>query len=435
MSAERYLSVLNKINREFEPMWTSFKKLQNINIFIQPQNENFLVIIALKSLFFSFSLNNVKLNLKNIKFDGFDLIFKIFRYNLFFTDFENSCFYWKSGCCNLDKFKEYGVCLSIGNRVFDTKQRRDFITISQNSEQSAVLIDSCEFLNINFLESEVKFYIGNFITDYSTASSIIVNNSLLSNISYFDSFIRNDLNVNTGSNHWLYWRNNNCYNLTGFKEASSKNFSIWNFHFVDIFNSTMLNTNKLLFSNIYKFNMSDCRIIDQMLSLTEESYFSISSISLVINGVVLNGSYSNNRLFNLTGNIQIRNLTLGEIQLFNVGIFFISGNVVNAVEIEDLSIELNKIEYMQQESLTNNQYGQQQFLVVEFFRTVRMKRVKIINNSNKNIFGIWMYSIAQYLICTEIFLNLNDSPKSSLWFKINAVPKIYLQKSKLIRSP
>lgn len=387
-SVNLYLSQLNTMNEESEIVWKFLSKLSEISITIQPLYASSNVFFAIKTSNFIFYLNNINLLLSNIHFDGIDLTLNSY---FWFRNPDEGCVYWKLACCYIEIIKELGFCEPYEGLNLVQIKRIDFITLY--SKKNNLIIQSCKFENFDFLRINIGSYVGSFISDYSIQSYIKVTNSVFSNFELTDFFIKNQISIETfnfmAALGEFYWVNNTCnsFFIKDVISAGTKSiFYLYFYSFANIINSSFVNIGSLcLFSLLSQVVIFNCQAEENRTwDLIQESYISINAYDMNISNTIIKGKFSHQRMFNFTGNLLIKNISLEYIELKNYGYFFIYGERNSELIIEDLNVHLSEI-----------QFERQEFFVIQNFGLLSMTKIKLRNSSKKKLY---IFSISKIMV-------------------------------------
>lgn len=274
---------LGKLNQTGFPIWQVFKKISGLQINMRPYDLNKTVLIAIKTIFFSFQINDYTLNLQNINFNGNDIVFRSMT--------QHPCLYWKIGCCVL-----FPTACSLIISRYSGSMTHIFEMIN---DDGIFFISNCQFTNMTLkkclLVDGISYCSNGFMLLSTQFCYVKIENSHFENISYISFFIGaiNQKGTNTfyGQRNFI-WKNNTLIKVNwGPFDSDNSTFSLSNMgqaSFVDSYFDSIFDFLKI--SNSFEVLLENNIFIQK----TQKSYFesnnylSISSYFININNNIIN---------------------------------------------------------------------------------------------------------------------------------------------------
>lgn len=337
-NATYYLSKLNDLNSRSMVYWTVFEGLFGIGINIIPVNSSTSIIIAIKTLLVSFSLNDIYFRIENLIFNGGDLQLHYFEIP--------ECYYWKIGCCLEESNQITEPDMDCGFpeiSYFSPVQNNVFVI---NGFNPVFKISFCSFLNLNLVKVYRSFYMNAFLIDKSLTADIMIENSIFSNIQV-KSFLFGNYQIQSihgFSGKFL------CYNNTITKLQNQNH--IFEFYFlyqITIKNSKFEEVNRLIFLYLNLLFIFENNLMKEHNNgfYSNGDLINSNSLKILFFNNTFEGIYNNLQIFSLGGSlITIQKIVLNLIYLANSCFAFSS--TWSKIWIEDLVLNILELEKSEQ---------------------------------------------------------------------------------------
>lgn len=386
---------LEKLNQTNFPIWQVFKNISGLQINMRPYDLNKTVLIAIRTLLFSFQINNYTLSLQNINFDANDITFRLIS--------KPSCLYWEIGCCILTP----GVCTLI------LSKSSGYMThIFELFDEDGILVISyCKFSNMILkrclIKDGIRYCSNGFMLIDSPFANVKIENSYFEKINYISFFIGANINIQGIiyiSERNFIWTNNTLILVNSAPYSSDNStfclngmgqVSFLNSFFDSIFDFLKMTTT-------FDIRLENNIFLDQTLKPSSQTYNFLSITSYII---ILNNNSIND--INVYGNLI--HLESAVLSIFNLSM----SNIIYLWESSQIKIFSKKMNLKNMKILLSPATVEYPYSITIQSEVLISENLKIINQNKKipinmifqNINKIF---ISNFQLTEGSFLNLSN---------------------------